>query len=218
MSTKVRSAPTLHSDFADPRIKRLYEKLETVYRDVDLPAHGWDHIQRVLKNALDIAATMSCRLDIVIPSALLHDIGFVYENDPYKHHELGAAKSVEWTSEWSTEEQIIIAECIRRHKGNVKGFGILPETAEQKIVCDADLLEKVGYIGVVQGIRTFVEFGESCCPQYQSLFEIVDHLAGLRKLVFYTEEGRGLAEGRGGVALRAEIYAKAREELRPYYR
>ena len=201
---------------SDYRITDLFVKLYRKYETVSLLAHGWDHIFRVLKNALRLSDSIKCRKDIIIPASLLHDIGFLYDPDPMNHHEIGAKKSYEWTGAWSAEDRKEIAECIRRHKGNMKGFDIRPETNEQKVVCDADLLEKVGYIGIIHGIRTYDEFAENCWPRYKMLYEIVKHLAELRELEFSTDLGKSIAEERGGVLLRADVYAKARDELRPY--
>lgn len=203
---------------SDPRISELLVKLETLYADVALPAHGWDHIGRCVNNAIVIGEAESADMNIVVPAMLLHDIGFLSDPDPKGHHLRGAQESLNWTTAWSEDERMSISSCITRHKGASKGFDTPPDSLEQKVVCDADMLEKVGYIGVVQGTRTFVEFGETCWPQYRSLLEITSHLGSTDDVVFYTDKGRELASERGGTELRKVIFKKAEEELRLYYR
>lgn len=203
---------------SDKRISELLQKLEIRYADVALPAHGWDHIGRCVANAIQIGEAESANMNIVVPAMLLHDIGFLSNPDPNGHHLRGAEESLNWTSAWSKEDQKDISSCIARHKGASKGFDTPPVSLEQKVVCDADMLEKVGYIGVIQGTRTFVEFGETCWPQYRSLFEIASHLGSTGDVEFYTDKGRELARERGGTELRKVIFQKAEEELRLYYR
>ena len=210
--------PILKPYLSSPRTSALYNAVSRRYVEVAIPAHGWDHIYRCLINAVTIGETEDCRMEIVVPAMLLHDIGFIYNPDPLQHHLLGAEKSYEWTGAWTQSERDDIAGCIRKHKGNEREFRTLPETVEQKIVCDADLLEKVGYIGIVQGIRTYVEFGESCWPEYRSLYKIVDQLKDYADVQFYTSKGRAIAETRGSVEIRKDIYNRAEMEMRFYYR
>ena len=203
---------------SDSRIDELYRKLGERYSDVKLPAHGWDHISRTVASAITIGEEEGARMDIVVPSMLLHDIGFLSDPDPEGHHLRGAESSYGWTELWSPEDRDAIADCIARHKGEVEGFGTIPNSVEQRVVCDADMLEKIGYIGVMQGTRTFVEFGESCRPKYRSLLEIAIHLGREEEVKFYTTKGSMMAKDRGGSGLRSEIFRKAEEELRHYYR
>ncbi len=203
---------------AESRVLSLHQKLKELYVDVKLPAHGWDHIGRTVTNAIRIGEAEVARMEIVVPAMLLHDIGFLSDPEPAGHHQRGSLESFEWTGDWSEEIQKEIADCISHHKGEAKGFGTIPSNLEQQVVCDADMLEKVGYIGVLQGTRTFVEFGENSRPEYRSLMEIAAHLGQNKDVKFYTNTGRILAEERGGTELRTELFRKAEEELRHYYR
>ena len=172
-----------------PRIRDLYSRVKERYAKAHIIAHGIDHIERDLINALVIGETEECRMPIVTAAILLHDIGFLYDPSSDKHNEVGAHRCAEWLEGWSESEKAEIAECIFRHKGVNEHWTTAPETIEQKIVCDADLLEKVGYIGVVQGLRVFIEFGAS--------FEV--------GCVLYEEGPRaGGGAGRGGRSGRAD--------------
>jgi HD superfamily phosphodiesterase len=195
----------------------LYEKLRETYSQLAIIAHGWDHVHRCLVNAVMIGETEACCMDIVFASALLHDIGFIGNPDPVGHHERGAAACVNWLEEWSESERNAIRDCIYSHKGKSNGFRTTPSTIEQKIICDADLLEKVGYTGLFQSVVTYFEVGAKCWPQFRSLEQILRHLIAVDDLTFYTARARELSEERGGTALRRAIYAKALEELSTYY-
>jgi len=199
------------------RNRRLYEKVRDAYARLTIVSHGWDHIHRCLLNALMIAETETCKLDIVFAASLLHDIGFIGNPDPAGHHERGAAACANWLEEWSEDEKTAIRDCIYSHKGKAHGFGTPPVSMEQKIICDADLLEKVGYTGLFQSVITFAEFGATCWPQYRSLAHILSHLVGVEEIEFHTRRAREISAERGGTAERRAIQAMAVDELSVYY-
>ncbi|PKL12797.1 MAG: hypothetical protein CVV52_08580 [Spirochaetae bacterium HGW-Spirochaetae-8] len=204
-----------------PRLGALHVTMQETYRNAPVFAHGWDHIHRVLVNTLLIAARLQDEpepdMEIVVPAALLHDIGFLYNSDPYVHHLTGAEHCHTYLGAWNATEIGLIEGCIRMHKGMMARFNTKPTTLEERIVCDADLLEKCGYIGLMQGVRTFAEFGEGKHPEYRSLLEIAKHLMPLRDIEFFTSAGRSLADERGGLALRADAYKAAAMEMEVYY-
>jgi HD superfamily phosphodiesterase len=200
-----------------PRNRSLYERLRDAYATLPVISHGWDHIHRCAINAVTIGETERCRIDIVFAGALLHDIGFIGNPDPIGHHERGAAACATWLDGYSESEKSAIASCVYRHKGEAKGFHTTPTTIEEKIVCDADLLEKVGYTGMFQSIVTYVEFGATCWPEFRSLERILAHLAAVEDVAFYTRRARELAEERGGTALARAVYARALEDFSSYY-
>lgn len=203
-----------------PRLGALYMNLKEIYRNAPVLAHGWDHIHRVMVNALLIVDRQQKEsepnMEIVVPAVLLHDIGFLYNPDPYVHHLTGAEHCHIYLGLWNDSEIGLIEGCIRMHKGMMARFNTKPSTLEERIVCDADLLEKSGYIGLLQGLRTFVEFGEGKHPEYRSLYKIATHLMSLRDLEFFTSSGRDLANERGGLALRADVFKAAAQELEVY--
>jgi len=199
------------------RNRCLYEKVRATYSRLAIVAHGWDHIHRCLVNAVMIGQTEECRMDIVFAAALLHDIGFIGNPDPAGHHERGAAACADWLDEWSDGERAAIRDCIYSHKGKAKGFATVPVSIEQKIICDADLLEKVGFTGLFQSVITFAEFGTTCWPQYRSLDHILRHLVSVEEIAFYTAKAREISAERGGTGERRAIQAKALAEMSVYY-
>jgi uncharacterized protein len=113
-------------------------------------SHGPDHTERVLQNALAIGRRMGARLDILIPAALLHDIGRSEESRSQGalcHADLGAdmAEPILRELGYSKEDQAAICHCIRAHRfrGSTE-----PETIEANIIFDADKLDSIGAIGI----------------------------------------------------------------------
>jgi HD superfamily phosphodiesterase len=207
----------IRKHMSDPRIRRIYSRMKARYTEARMIARGMDHIERDLINALVIGETEDCKMPIVTAAILLHDIGFLYDPRSDRHNVLGAEKCREWLEGWTGEEQAEIADCIFRHKGVNEHWKTSPETIEQKIICDADLLEKVGYIGAVQSLRVFVEFGASFAPEFSTLSALANVLTKLTTVQFYTRKGRELAEERGGVAVRVDIMQKALREESFYH-
>jgi HD superfamily phosphodiesterase len=207
----------LKQHLSKPRIAELRKNVIERFSQSHLFAHGMNHINRDLVNAHIIAETEECDMDIVFTSILLHDIGFLYPGDPYKHNEIGAEHCAEWLNDsWAEKEKKEIRECVFRHKGVMESWNTKPETIEQKIVCDADLLEKVGYIGLVQGIRVFSEFGEHGSPEFKNLTDIIDVLKGIKEVQFYTEKGKAMAAERDGIEVRLSVIKKTSEEMEIY--
>lgn len=201
------------------RIKKLHDAVKAAFGSRGPCAHNWDHIYRDTINATWIGEAEGADMDIVIPAILLHDVGFLYDPDPYSHHLIGCEKSLAWLADWSAAEGEKIALCIKSHKGRFPGFEIEPENLEAQVVHDADLLEKLGKIGILQGLRSFVEFGESGLQKYKSyktLHAIVQKQAALKNVTFYTKTGKERAAQRGGIHDRWAFYNEALAELAPY--
>lgn len=209
----VREEPDLIGTITEPKIKALYRNLEALYRAADLPAHGFDHLKRVYQNAMAIGESEGCRLNIVGPAALLHDLGFLADSNPAGHHRRGAEMCLEWLDDWTPSEQSEIAACVLKHKGATPGFLTAPESLEEMVICDADSLEKIGHLGLVQGVRTYVEFS-SFHTEYRSIEYSLENMAKLPEQIFYTCKGTAISESRGGGALRANLCRAALAQIR----
>jgi uncharacterized protein len=114
--------------------------------------HDWFHIERVYKNALLIAATEVCNIEIVQLGALLHDIADSKFHDgdetigPKTARTFLESENVELTT---IDHVIAIIENISFKGGNVeRKFSSI----ELDIVQDADRLDAIGAIGIA---RTF---------------------------------------------------------------
>ncbi|WP_448872219.1 HD domain-containing protein [Desulfobulbus propionicus] len=113
-------------------------------------SHGPDHIERVLTNAVDIGQQMQAKLDILIPAALLHDIGRTEERRSKGRicHALRGAELAEpilLELGYSEPDIEAICHCIRSHRyrGNQ-----VPTSLEARILFDADKLDSIGAVGI----------------------------------------------------------------------
>jgi len=197
------------------RVKSIYTRTEKAFRERRLIGHGWDHVLRDIINAVVIGEEEEANMDIVMPAVILHDIGFLYDPDPSRHPQVGAERCGDWLSEWSAEQRQQIANCIRVHKGKMREFTLEPETREEQVVCDADMLEKAGWLGVLQAVRVFSEFAAAGKPEFYDLYNVAAVIASVKSVKFYTATGKRLAAERGDY-MRAEVSEKVLRELEFY--
>lgn len=127
----------------------LYEEIKRRFADINDPAHGWEHVNRVYELALHLAEQEEADSFIVGVAALMHDLGRTAP-DPTKHH---AELSVTLAGELLTEQQVptetqqAIFHAIEAHSFS---HTIQPRTIEAKIVRDADRLDGLGAIGIIR--------------------------------------------------------------------
>ncbi|WP_296685114.1 HD domain-containing protein [Flavobacterium sp.] len=114
--------------------------------------HDWFHIERVYKNALLIAASENCDLEIVQLSALLHDIA------ESKFHD-GDESIGPKTARTFLESENVVATTIDHVIAIIENISFKGGKVERKfssieldIVQDADRLDAIGAIGIA---RTF---------------------------------------------------------------
>lgn len=121
------------------------------------PAHDFDHIMRVLKNAKKIAKKEKADVRMITAAVLLHDIVSYPKSDPRSRNSAveSAAESRKILKRYnfSQDEINTIADAIRDHSFS---RGVTPKTLEAKILQDADRLDALGAIGIA---RTFAVSG-----------------------------------------------------------
>jgi uncharacterized protein len=131
----------------DTTILFVKEKLENAEG-----GHDWFHIERVYKNAILIARSEDCDLDVIKLGALLHDIADSKFHDGDETVGPKIARTFlekENVEEKSIQHIINIIENISFKGGNFeKKF----HSKELEIVQDADRLDAIGAIGIA---RTF---------------------------------------------------------------
>jgi hypothetical protein len=186
--------PTLDEHIQrDPRILKVYYEARRRYGEVDLFHHNFGHVMRDLHRALLIAAEEgSVNYGILIPSVLLHDIGFCTADFKKLGHDVvGARLAAEILKdlEYTEEECAAVSHCIRAHKGKA----VHPQTLEAQILYDADVLEKAGLVFLIWGGKVISEFNESIHHFLKR--EIADRGAELARGL-YTRKARELDGGR----------------------
>lgn len=132
---------------------RWEEVFESYLREgVDIdPAHGLDHVRRVVANALLLAEAEGVGLEVVLPAAWLHDCVVVPKDSPNRStaSALAARTAREWlqSSGYDPVHLDAIEHAIEAHSFTA---GIAPRTIEAKVVQDADRLDSLGAIGIAR--------------------------------------------------------------------
>lgn len=137
-------------------IEKLKSKVKKMVAKND-PAHDFEHIMRVYKNAEKIGKKEKVNMKLVRAAALLHDI-------------ISYPKSDKRSKKASTESALKAAQILKKHGYSPNEIGtitqaisehsfskgLVPSTREGKVLQDADRLDALGAIGIA---RTFAVGG-----------------------------------------------------------
>jgi uncharacterized protein len=142
----------------DPRTGRIEDRARELMKDA-LPSHGWDHVERVRKLALRIAAVEDADRTVVELAAILHDIGRKEEDDSRGtvcHAEISArlARSILADEGFAADLADHVCACILSHRFRKNRP---PESLEARVLFDADKLDSIGAVGIG---RAFLFAGE----------------------------------------------------------
>jgi len=150
-------------DFELKSIKKLKDEVQKRLAKND-PAHDFEHIMRVYKNAEKIGKKEKANMKLVRPSVLLHDIVSYPKSD--KRSKRASTESALQAEKilkrygYDSHEIGVITEAIYEHSFSK---GIAPHTLEGKVLQDADRLDALGAIGIA---RTFAVGGSEKRPFY----------------------------------------------------
>lgn len=133
-------------------LDRIKRRIKKVLEGRD-PAHDFQHIMRVYKNAELIGRREGADMEILLPAVLLHDL-VVYPKGSAKTSKSAddsADLAEKWLQSYGYPQDKIdrISYCIRTHSYSKR---LVPSTLEGKILQDADRLDALGAIGIA---RTF---------------------------------------------------------------
>lgn len=169
-------------------------------------AHDTEHIYRVLNLCLELAKyENSVDFDILIISALLHDIGreIQFKNPSLCHAKVGSEKAYNFLIEnnYSKELAEKVKHCIFTHRFRSENP---PETIEAKILFDADKLDACGLIGIA---RTLMYKGKVNEPLYVKINGKISNGEQLNEISFFQEYKRKLEK------LYDKFYTKRGKEI-----
>ena len=128
------------------------------------PAHDFEHIMRVYKNAQKLAKKEKANMKLILAAALLHDVISFPKSD--SRSKTSSAKSAIEAQkilkkyDYSNHEIKLVSDAIRDHSFSK---GMVPRTIEGKVLQDADRLDALGAIGIA---RTFAVGGAEKRPFY----------------------------------------------------
>jgi HD superfamily phosphodiesterase len=126
------------------KIKKLALKID---HDVAFggKSKGNKHLFRVVKIAQFLAKKTGADVAITTAGAFLHDTALPSGNDYKYSQNKKIVKKLLQNFDLSQKELNKIVECVASHEGTIK-----PKVLEAKIVHDADVLEKMGLLGVIR--------------------------------------------------------------------
>ncbi len=159
----------MHTELRNQLIEIARKKISG--KDV---SHDFEHALRVLLNAEKIAEKEGGDLNIVIPSALFHDL-VVYPKNHTKRHK-SQEESAEVAEKILKDLDIFSEERIKEVKTCITecsfSKGVIPDSIESKILQDADGLEATGAISIMrtysstgQMKRAFYDFKDPFCEK-----------------------------------------------------
>ncbi|MBD3350726.1 MAG: HD domain-containing protein [Candidatus Lokiarchaeota archaeon] len=129
---------------------RFQEFVKHAHAESD--SHDYSHVLTVTRNAIKIAKKIDEPVDpfICIASALLHDIGKSKPVFSHIHGLLGGAIAEEFLEGCNVPAKMRdkICRAVIRHTPTSM---IPPETTVEKVIFDADCLDRLGLMGLIRG-------------------------------------------------------------------
>jgi uncharacterized protein len=150
-------------------------------------AHGFEHTERVYLASQFLGGLTGCDPSILLPAALLHDVG----RGAVDHAKAGAelAKDILRSLGYNKEKIDAVTDAISTHSFT---GARTPSFLEAKVLSDADKLDAVGATGVYRAAMYSVEEGR---PLEDFVAHFHEKLLKLKE-TFHTEEAGQLAESR----------------------
>ncbi|MFZ2189962.1 MAG: HD domain-containing protein [Candidatus Magasanikiibacteriota bacterium] len=157
-------------------------KVDDLFKKTSVPAHGIDHIRRVVKWTQEIAtAEYAKNVFICELSAWLHDIGRTIENNPgqsnRQHHELSYKLLKQWFEEDErfnfliTDEKLELLYSVRYHWNNAANKY---DTAW--ILRDADKMDMFGEVGLKRAWEVFFDNEKGWNQNFRNIYDCYYHL------------------------------------------
>ena len=123
-------------------------------------AHDMEHVRRVVATATRLAGAEEADLEVVLPSAWLHDCVVMPKDSPMRStaSTLAAQVATDFLRTISYPEQYLqdIHHAISAHSFS---SGIGPRTLEAMVVQDADFLDALGAIGIARCLTIGTSLG-----------------------------------------------------------
>ena len=181
------------------------------------PAHGWDHVLAVVAVVKRIAEELGADARVAVASAYFHDAAPRGKAGHRTHSEASASIAREELLRlgWSEEEIQKVAQTIveASYESHLSGSG--PRSPEAQALREADLLDAVGARGIARAFAFAAFYGSPeglgvldwdpenppdlqmnpDGPDPSAIYHFASKLLKL-KILFVSETGRKLAEGR----------------------
>jgi uncharacterized protein len=170
-------------------LKVHLEKLKKIVKEYTktFGAHDFEHTLRVYETCTYIGSKKGADMSILLPAALLHDIGRAYPRHAYYGSKLAEAILLE--NKYSIEKIEKICNAIETHSFSEKK---IPNSLEAQILSDADKLDAMGAIGMY---RTAIFNAMSQGNLETTIKHFHKKLLKLKDLL-YTDTAQQLAQSR----------------------
>lgn len=163
----------------------MHEKLVEISKKYQkyVGSHGYEHTERVIQTCISIGNALDADMDVLIPAAILHDIGRGNDNHA-AHGALMARKILEENGYTKIDE---IVHAIEVHSFSAGGKA---KTLEARILSDADKLDAMGATGIYRSSQFGVEHNR---PLDEFIGHFYEKLLTLKDLL-YTDEAKRIAD------------------------
>lgn len=146
---------------------------------------GYPHAERVMTNAVYLMQALGGREHTVKMAALLHDVAFDGKNVPtHAPESANAASTFLKEIDYPREERNHIISIIKRHDLRTWDAGGKPQTLEEKIVFDAETMERLSALGFLKFIIVCRNVGYNSTETIKKLKEFVEKN---RAAIFFEE-------------------------------
>ena len=166
-----------------------YTELEDISRERQdtTGCHGYDHTERVVNLCEVIGTDCNADMSVLIPAAILHDIG--RPNGNHAKHSAVQARDILTEKAWDIDTIKGIVHAIEVHSFSAGGEVL---TLEAQILSDADKLDAMGAVGAYRAAQYGVEYG-------RPIEDFIDHfhekLLNLKDML-YTDMAKEMAAKR----------------------
>ena len=147
--------------------------------------HGYEHTERVVELCKYLGKILEADMEVLIPAAILHDIGREKENHAY--HGAVLARKILKDLKYSKIDEIVHAVEVHSFSGGGEANSI-----EAKILSDADKLDAMGAVGIYRAAQYGVE---NNCKIDEFVRHFYEKLLLLKELL-YTNEAKKMADRR----------------------
>lgn len=158
----------------------------------DEPVASTDHVERMTRWCQKLGPAADADMEILIPGALLHDVGVVINRK--KHYVVGRRRAAEILQESGFPEEKIDA-ALHVLESHSRYGGPDPQTTEAKVGQDADALEYIGAIGILRAVVRGLNDG-SFSGKIKDFPEYLRSILAKVEGTFHTEKAEELGRSR----------------------
>ena len=174
------------------KLRSLEEQVASIFNNSSQKKY-WQHTKRVYAYAQSIGRAEGANLDILLPAALLHDIGMTIDARFPSHIEKSKLLGRCILNEVGYDEPSIsiIVQVLGSHHPQP---GDMLNSLEEKVLYDADNMEIIGVFGTLRWIGTFPTTTEELIASLDLFLGIIDKCIDERGSLFFTETARKIGD------------------------